>query len=66
MISDFSYVIEESKQESPQVTGRQKAVDTENLDNSENIQSHDESHGWLKDHLILSPGRDRKVQEAEN
>ena len=37
MISDFSYVIEESKQESPQVTGRQKAVDTENLDNSENI-----------------------------
>lgn len=38
--------------------------------NSENVKSMDDSHGWLKEqHLVLSPGRDRitvDMDEEEN
>ena len=49
MISDFSYMIDEPTKHEPQQID--EGVDTENLDNSENVKETDESHGWLKDHL---------------
>ena len=58
MISDFSYVVDDNKEVAPQHKegeGKQGEV----LDMSENINDADDSHGWLKDHIAHSPGRDR-------
>ena len=61
MISDFSYVVDENKHDNSQTNiGTTKGLDPKKIDEEcENVEEADDSHGWLKDHIAVSPGKDR-------
>ena len=68
MISDFSYMVDDPKQEEsvPQSPPPKVKGDIDD-NNSENVKSMDDSHGWLREqHLVLSPGRDRITVDLED
>ena len=51
MISDFSYVIDDTKHDPSTNATEPKGGDEEQLNRSEDINDHDDSHGWLKDSI---------------
>ena len=69
MISDFSYVVDENKHDNSQnnIAAQSKGLDPKKIDEEcENVdESADDSHGWLKDHISVSPGtKDRMHKDS--